>query len=466
MSGISPSINLYSTDGYELAVQNNTAIPSGTRGLLLAGSDGILSKFILIDGSSRQVCVGAGTAGSPVGGIISIQGVENATPVIISDPAEGSVNLTAPNTAIQIAGLDGYDLRVPYIKNTNPTTDDYGLVVRLVNSSDLGADVNIKGWFGATTPTVGQKTMAASIPITWANDQSALPIGDNRIGRIKITDDGYVAGVDSVGALYVSGKSAVGSPPSSNPVSISGIDAFGNKRILRTDTDGRIQTVAATIPGLSASMINLTYRKSDGAIVANNFKRVITYTIPAGYSGYLIRFTTWQEEAAYSRFIIEKNMGTLEFTTNTYISGLSYFDPQFASVIEAEVTTQLGSANNVTVTVTYTNEYGVASRTGSFTLAKSSIVGTRINITLQTGDLGIRSIQNLSVSPSGGAGAVKILGFIQLAWHDDLSTTTGTYTDYAPSAISFPAGTIIGIEYSGGVVSKTRILGALVQLVQ
>jgi hypothetical protein len=80
--------------------------------------------------------------------------------------------------------------------------------------------------------------------------------------------------------------------------------------------------------------------------------------------------------------------------------------------------------------------------------------------------LGIRSIQNLSVAPSGGAGAVKMLGLLQLAFHYDLSTTLGVDTDYAPSAISFPTGTVLGIEFSGGLVAKERHFGALVQLVQ
>lgn len=294
----------------------------------------------------------------------------------------------------------------------------------------------------------------------------ALPTGDNRIGRVKITDDTNVAGVDAQNHQYVSGKSAAGVAPSANPVSISGVDPGGLKRILLTDTEGRIQTVSATVPGLSASMINLAFRATDAAIVANNFKRVVTYTVPVGFSGYLIRFTTWQNEAAYSRLVVEKNMGTLNFVTNVYVAGTSYTSPQFSSVVEAEVTVATGAANNVTVTVTYTNELGVGGRTGTFTVPKSSIIGTRLPLVLQAGDLGVRSIQNMSAAPSGGAGTIKVLAFIQLAWHNDLSATAGVYTDYAPSAISFPTGTVLGVEYSGTAVAKERILGALIQLVQ
>ena len=38
-----------------------------------------------------------------------------------------------------------------------------------------GMHTAIASWMGATTPTVGQKTMAASLPVAFASDQSALP---------------------------------------------------------------------------------------------------------------------------------------------------------------------------------------------------------------------------------------------------------------------------------------------------
>jgi hypothetical protein len=44
----------------------------------------------------------------------------------------------------------------------------------------FGAFANVKGWFGSAAPTVGQKAMAASIPVTFANNQSALPIAATR----------------------------------------------------------------------------------------------------------------------------------------------------------------------------------------------------------------------------------------------------------------------------------------------
>jgi hypothetical protein len=106
MSSESPVVELYSSDGYEVSAQNNVAIPTGTRGVISLGSDGTTSRFILIDGSARQVIVGAGTAGTSTGGVLSIQGVAGGVAIPVSSTqadATATGALGALNAAVQIA---------------------------------------------------------------------------------------------------------------------------------------------------------------------------------------------------------------------------------------------------------------------------------------------------------------------------------------------------------------------------
>lgn len=98
MSSTSPAVVLYSSDGYQLAVQDGVSIPTGTRGLLIEGSDGTDSRFITIDTSGRLITVGAGAAGSPVGGVLTIQGIASGTPI----PISGSI--TASNPSVSTTG--------------------------------------------------------------------------------------------------------------------------------------------------------------------------------------------------------------------------------------------------------------------------------------------------------------------------------------------------------------------------
>ena len=65
---------------------------------MTAGSDGTNSRFITLDTSGRTVTVGAGTAGTPAGGVVSIQGVAGGTAV----PVSGTV--TANNASVSTTG--------------------------------------------------------------------------------------------------------------------------------------------------------------------------------------------------------------------------------------------------------------------------------------------------------------------------------------------------------------------------
>jgi hypothetical protein len=97
MSGTSPEAILYDSAGNLLAVQNGVAIPASTPGLISMGSDGTNSRYILVDSSGRTVSVGAGTAGTPSGGVFSVQGVAGGTnlPVTVSGTATVSGTVTA-----------------------------------------------------------------------------------------------------------------------------------------------------------------------------------------------------------------------------------------------------------------------------------------------------------------------------------------------------------------------------------
>lgn len=90
MGAESPNVILYDVNGQEMSVSNGSAIPAGTSALMIAGSDGTNSRFITLDTSGRPVTVGAGTAGTPVGGVISIQGVSGGQAV----PVTGTLTFT------------------------------------------------------------------------------------------------------------------------------------------------------------------------------------------------------------------------------------------------------------------------------------------------------------------------------------------------------------------------------------
>jgi len=266
--------------------------------------------------------------------------------------------------------------------------------------------------------------------------------------------DGNPVAVDLDGEVYRLQTRALieGTQPDGSPVKVA------------VDANGNIRTLPAISADAAGRMINLSYDESDGAIQAGSFKRVLEYTVPAGYNGSLVRYTSHQDEAADSRLIVCVKMGTLDLTDNTYVEGDDWTEPQFASSLEAMVTTALGAITNTTVTATYTNQDGTAARTATVLIPKSSSIGARFRFTLQGDDFGVRSVEDLSTSPLVTTGAIQVGGNIQLAFHHDLNATIALETLYASNAVTFLAGTDLAIEYAGGVVSKTRQFDALVQL--
>ena len=313
-----------------------------------------------------------------------------------------AVRLYGPNS-LPLDVLDGVAVPAGTAALIPAVVDPTGSIARYIRGDAAGRqDMLLGSWFGSTAPTVGQKPMAASIPVTMASDQSPISV-------------------------------AVGLAP--------GVLAL-------------------------PKLVNLIYDQSDGAILANAWKRVLTYTVPAGFNAYLLRYSSFQAEAAASRIVVPISMATLSIVTNAFVAGTSYISPQFTTTLELVVTTALSSGSgSVVVTVGYTNHEGVAGRTGTFTITKGAAVGARAEFVFQAGDIGMQSIQSAVTAPTLAAGAVTLEGLLQLTAHQDQSTTQQSQTLYAPGSVSFPTGTVLAMGYNGGTVSKLRTLSALVQLV-
>lgn len=93
-----------------------------------------------------------------------------------------------------------------------------------------------------------------------------------------------------------------------------------------------------------------------------------------------------------------------------------------------EVTTALG-ATAATLTVSYTNQAGVAGRTATLALPASAIVGRMSPIPLAAGDTGVRSIQSATLSATMGAGAFNLVLVRRVAEISSPVVNAGTVLD-------------------------------------
>ena len=138
-------------------------------------------------------------------------------------------------------------------------------------------DENVGAWLGSTAPTVGQKAMAASLPVTLASDQSAVPISaaslplptgaataanqttlGNQTTKINdgtntaavkaastaavAADPALVVAVSPNNIVPVQGNAANGAAVSGNPNLVAGSDGT-NARTVATTSTGVVKVV-------------------------------------------------------------------------------------------------------------------------------------------------------------------------------------------------------------------------------
>jgi hypothetical protein len=256
MSQDSPVAILYDANGNPLAVRDGVAIPALTPGILALGSDGTNSRYLLVDASGRPVVVGAGVAGTPAGGVLSIQGTVGGTAVPVSgtvtatNPSVGTNGAAAPTSSTLLGGSDGTNLqptrvfdldtgagteysqgvslRIPGSGGsvaggtaTNPLrVDPTGTTTQPVSAAALplptgaATETTLAGVlsttaFQARVNTLGQKTAAGSTPVVLASDQSAVAIQPPKAGTATRSDVTSVATTTTILAANANRLGAV-----------------------------------------------------------------------------------------------------------------------------------------------------------------------------------------------------------------------------------------------------------------
>jgi hypothetical protein len=123
-------------------------------------------------------------------------------------------------------------------------------------------------------------------------------------------------------------------------------------------------------------------------------------------------------------------------------------------LVGVEVSAATGNASAITnTTLTYTNEAGTGSRTGTIaSFPATAVAGTFVPFALQAGDKGVRSVQSLTLGTSYVSGTIHLVAYRVLAMLDcianhgnALDAITGgfpqLYDDSVPFIAVIPTGT-------------------------
>jgi hypothetical protein len=320
MSSLGSESVLYDSDGSPLAVDNGVATPSDTPLLMIGGFDGTNSRYITIDSSGRQIVAGAGTAGTPAGGVITIQGDPSGVPIPISgnitasNASVGTNDAAIPGFSTLIAGSDGTNLRslrvfdadtgggTQWILGVGLRKFAGGGSVELGTSSD---PIRVDTTGTTTQPVSGTVTanQGGSWTVSGTGDFTVVqPTASNlRAQLASETSTGTAVpstavqmggsdGVnlrpfftDSSGRQIVIGAAANGAAATGNPVLVAGSDGT-NARTIRTATDG---TVRVDPTGTTTQPISGTVTANQGTAAALSGKWPVqvtdgTNTMPTG----------------------------------------------------------------------------------------------------------------------------------------------------------------------------------------
>ena len=222
---------------------------------------------------------------------------------------------------------------------------------------------------------------------------------------------------------------------------------------------------------------------TSGYISAN--RHPITFTVPsvsASYNGWLFDASVISiEDNALLVMALEYDLGVLTVSGNSFaagsdasmptkttrIAGTTYTNDQTASMLTMAVaTTALAGATTPTLTITYVNEDGTASRTATLTLPTNPVINTAFDITphLQSGDLGVQDITNISIS-AGTAGIIRIKGLLPLVWATAVGAGIGGYPSLSHLHKPFPPIIAVANEiiafYRFGVATTSDLTACL-----
>ena len=282
MSSQSPANVLYSSDGYELAVVSGDPFIAGTRSILFAGNDGTNTRTVLVDSLGRPVMVGAGTAGTPAGGVLTIQGDPSGTAVPISGTVAvssvgGTVAVTQSTSPWVVSGTVTSNQGTPNsLANAWPITitDGYGniqgsavnpiYVTGSINATNPSVGTDGAAALGFDTQVGGKTTTAAPTYVNGNLDVFSLTtLGGLRIDGVYATGTATATAADAI----VSGGYVTTAAPTYTT---------GQLNALSLDTSGnlRVTGFVTTNKAATSSVTSVAQSTSNTVLLASNASRV------------------------------------------------------------------------------------------------------------------------------------------------------------------------------------------------
>ena len=430
-------------------ITGGSASFTGVYATLLSRSTTVLSALdasnnehaVLVDSTGRTLIVGAGTAGTPTGGVISIQGVSGGFAIPISGTvtaSNASIGLTGsaiPASATLIGASDGTNLIALKIKDASApaAASDPSLVVALSPNSPVPAGSNV---IGAVTQSGGPWSVSGTVTV-----QQSTP--SNLQGE-------------------VGGLAAAGSAPVGNPVQIGGWDGT-DIRTLSTDASGHAIIVGDGTAGTPAGGVVSIQGVSGGTVVPISGSVTASGTVTANQGTANTTANSWPTtitDGTHGPAAVKAASTAAAAADPSLVVAISPNSPLPAGASVIGAVTQSGTW---TTTVTQATASNLLAQVGGLGAAGSALVGNPVQIggsdgtdtrALLTDSSGRQNVVGAVASGSAVAGNPVLIGGSDGTDARTISTdASGHVIVVGDGTAGTPAGGVVSIQgVSGGTV--------------
>jgi len=227
------------------------------------------------------------------------------------------------------------------------------------------------------------------------------------------------------------------------------------------DSQNRLKV---SVTATNTFAMELQWAEQVGPPVKDIWQEVVLYTVPAGYKIEAVRFNaSAANSTSWARACIENVLATFDLDTDVFTDGVVVAFPGFAPELAIEITADIVA--NSTITITYINQDNVAGRVATFDVVgvgpNKMYAGYIFKIPLQSGDLGIRDITNVTSGTATVGGDFILTGYSQL-FIENMTIANQLYTQFAPrEALIIQPNEKIALHYRS---SQTSAVDRVIQI--
>jgi hypothetical protein len=361
---------LFGSDGYELSIKPDLAIPGNTKGLLALGNNAGTAKFLSVDSSGKLIVIGDGVAGTPSSAVFTIQGISGGFPV----PISGEISISnLPSTQAVSGTVTVEDGGGSLTIDGSVSVSNFPATQSISGSVSVSNLPTTQAVSGTVTANIGTTNgLALDSTLTDGTQRSKITDGTNNAALSNSTPAGTEQGliVRNIpsGTQTVAGSVSVSNLPATQTV--SGTVSVSNFPATQP-VSGTVTSNIGTTNGLALDA-TLTGGTARARITDGTNNAVLTNTTPVSTAyGLVVRNIPSGTQPISGTVNVQDGGGSLTVDGYVNINNFPATQP-----VSGTITANIGTTNGLALDATLTNGNQVSKITDGTNIAAVKAAST------------------------------------------------------------------------------------------